>query len=53
MLEALAKHFDEEDLYIKQLIAVAAGHFAGNLPGTYSSTYRKHTTLSLYMKLIA
>ena len=47
MLEALSKHFHEEDLFIKQLIAVAAGHFAGNLPGTYTFTEEAYYSCSL------
>ena len=47
MLEALAKHFHEEDLFIKQLIAVAAGHFAGSLLGTFSSTEEAYYSRSL------
>ena len=44
MLEALVKHFDEEDLFIKQLMALAAGHFAGNL---LLLLRRKHNSLPL------
>jgi hypothetical protein len=48
MLEALVKRFDEEDLLIKQLIALAAGHLAGNL---LLIIYRNHLSLSLSLPL--